>query len=314
MTKLDIQNAYLHIHIHERFRKYLAFAFKHQLYFFKALLFGLISAPYAFTRILNHLIRYLRQAGYNLLSYLNEWILWDDSEEGCKTATEAAFLTLAQLGFLVYHLSNPGLSLLGSKVEVEAPPGGPSRLPDRDNGEHRLHARSFSVHLQKAAGSDYWPRPVRCPGPSSGTTTPASSLPRHPSTTSPRQTRTVSSIARYRRDPTMVGHGSESPDPSSHQTPGTHFTDVDGRLGVRMGSTYRPRYVRTRYVEREPDRPSHQRERTIRGSTGNRGRNGRNRTHYLLTSDGQRAGFLRDPETRVSQVGDNAGNCGRALQ
>ena len=46
MGKLDLQDAYLHVPVHPRFRKFLAFSFKGELYYFNALPFGFSPAPY----------------------------------------------------------------------------------------------------------------------------------------------------------------------------------------------------------------------------------------------------------------------------
>ena len=49
---LDLTDAYLHIPIHHRSRKYLRFTLRGRVYQFKALPFGLSTSPFVFTRLM----------------------------------------------------------------------------------------------------------------------------------------------------------------------------------------------------------------------------------------------------------------------
>ena len=74
MCTLDIKDAYLHVPIHPRMQKFLAFMWGSKLYFFRALPFGLTSAPYVFTRLMKFPLSILRKQGVNALAYLDDWI------------------------------------------------------------------------------------------------------------------------------------------------------------------------------------------------------------------------------------------------
>ena len=50
MTNIDLKNAYLSVSVHETSRKFLRFLLKGTSYQFKALPFGLCSAPRIFTK------------------------------------------------------------------------------------------------------------------------------------------------------------------------------------------------------------------------------------------------------------------------
>ena len=63
MAKLDIQDAYVHIPIQERFRKFLAFQWQGELFMYNALPFGLCTAPYVFTKMMEFPITILRKKG-----------------------------------------------------------------------------------------------------------------------------------------------------------------------------------------------------------------------------------------------------------
>lgn len=49
MISLDVQDAYFHILVHPDSRKYLRFVFEDQIFQFRALCFGLLTAPQVFT-------------------------------------------------------------------------------------------------------------------------------------------------------------------------------------------------------------------------------------------------------------------------
>lgn len=49
MISLDVQDAYFHILVHPDSRKYLRFIFEDQIFQFRALCFGLLTAPQVFT-------------------------------------------------------------------------------------------------------------------------------------------------------------------------------------------------------------------------------------------------------------------------
>ena len=70
------KRAFLHIPIKEAFKRYLIFKYKCQLYFYKALPFGLTLAPYTFTRIVKYPVAILCQRGIQVLAYMNDIMLW----------------------------------------------------------------------------------------------------------------------------------------------------------------------------------------------------------------------------------------------
>jgi len=52
VCSIDLQDAYFHIAVHPRFRKFLRFTLSNRVYQFRAMPFGLATAPYLFTRLL----------------------------------------------------------------------------------------------------------------------------------------------------------------------------------------------------------------------------------------------------------------------
>ena len=69
VAALNISEAYTHIPIRHNLHRYLAFSYQNQLYFFRALPFGLNVALYIFTRVMDWPLRTLRIQGINILAY-----------------------------------------------------------------------------------------------------------------------------------------------------------------------------------------------------------------------------------------------------
>ena len=101
MVSLDLQDAYLHIPIRKSLHRYLAFTLDNELWFFRALPFGLSPAPYLFTRILRWPLSILRSQGVQVLAYLDDWILWAKSAELLQVHVSMACDLLTKLGWLI---------------------------------------------------------------------------------------------------------------------------------------------------------------------------------------------------------------------
>ena len=101
LAKLDLTDAYLHIPIARGHQKFLAFTFQKKLFFFRALPFGLSSAPYVFTRVLQYPLQLLRQKEVNTIAYLDDLIFWGRSKWEVRRALRIAKKIFTRLGFLL---------------------------------------------------------------------------------------------------------------------------------------------------------------------------------------------------------------------
>ena len=101
MAKIDLTEAYWHIPIHPFFRRYLAFHFQGRDYQFRAMPFGLSVAPIAFTAVMRHPYRLLKERGHLALNYLDDWIVWASSFQACELAVQDLLSILGEIGFLV---------------------------------------------------------------------------------------------------------------------------------------------------------------------------------------------------------------------
>ena len=74
MISLDMKDAYFHIPIHPRSRRFLRFVFDGQVFQFRALCFGLSTAPQVFTRVLGPVSRIVHLAGVRIVLY-STWMI-----------------------------------------------------------------------------------------------------------------------------------------------------------------------------------------------------------------------------------------------
>ncbi|EYC23896.1 hypothetical protein Y032_0014g2204 [Ancylostoma ceylanicum] len=101
MAKVDMKDAYFSIPICNKDRNYLALNYEGKLYRFRALPFGLSSAPYAYTRLVKPVAASLREKGMRLLVYLDDWIFLAESKERLRQQLSIAMKIFEDLGFIV---------------------------------------------------------------------------------------------------------------------------------------------------------------------------------------------------------------------
>ena len=100
-TQIDIKDAYLHIPVQQRFRKYLRFTVDGVVYEFKTLPFGLNVAPRIFTLILKPVLAKLRGQGIRVQGYLDDWINRGLSPLQTKLNSDIVIQLLTELGWII---------------------------------------------------------------------------------------------------------------------------------------------------------------------------------------------------------------------
>nr|CAI5843424.1 unnamed protein product [Callosobruchus analis] len=101
LMKMNLKDAYFLVPIDPFYRKYLSFVINNTLYHFNCLPFGLNIAPLIFTKILKPAVRYLRERGVNLVSYLDDWLFIARSHDECLRFVAMAKDLLENLGFII---------------------------------------------------------------------------------------------------------------------------------------------------------------------------------------------------------------------
>lgn len=103
MVNIDLKEAYFLVPIHKSHTKFLRFYLDDNLYEFVALPFGLCSAPYIFTKILQPVAAHLRSQGLLSVRYLDDFLCLGSSAEECSKNANATIQCLTELGFVINY-------------------------------------------------------------------------------------------------------------------------------------------------------------------------------------------------------------------
>ena len=101
VTSIDSKDAYFHIPIQEQSRKCLRFHVQGQTYQFKALPFGLSTAPLEFTVVAKEVKLMGTQKGIRVHQYLDDWLVRASSHRVCLLHTQILVRMCQELGWLV---------------------------------------------------------------------------------------------------------------------------------------------------------------------------------------------------------------------
>ena len=101
VTSIDFQDAYFHIPIHSQSRKYMRFHIQGQSYQFKALPFGLSTAPMEFTVVAKEVKLMALRQGIRIHQYLDDWLVRASTLHTCLQHTQTLVTLCQELGWLV---------------------------------------------------------------------------------------------------------------------------------------------------------------------------------------------------------------------
>ena len=103
MVSLDLQDAYLQVPVHPGSRRFLRFCVGAEVFQFKALCFGLSSAPQVFTRIMAPVSSIMHRYGIRILRYVDDWLVLGSSFQEITWVRDFLLWLCDQLGILVNH-------------------------------------------------------------------------------------------------------------------------------------------------------------------------------------------------------------------
>lgn len=101
IVKLDLKDAYTVVPIHPASRPYLAFQNQGTTYTYRALNFGLNTAPRIFSKLLRYALEPIRREGIRLVYFLDDICVLDQDKEQLQASANKIMRHLESLGFLV---------------------------------------------------------------------------------------------------------------------------------------------------------------------------------------------------------------------
>ena len=101
MASIDLKEAYLQVPVHPASRHLLRFVFRDRVYQFKALCFGLSTAPQVFTRVLAPVSAILHSIGIRMRRYLDDWLVQSSSRESLVQDLQTVLPLCHELGIVV---------------------------------------------------------------------------------------------------------------------------------------------------------------------------------------------------------------------
>ena len=101
LASLDLKDAYFQIPIHGSSRKLLRFMSEGTVYQFKALCFGLSTAPQVFTRVFAAVSAWAHSRGIRLLRYLDDWLVLSSLEKKAKESIRELLSLCRTLGIVI---------------------------------------------------------------------------------------------------------------------------------------------------------------------------------------------------------------------
>ena len=106
MASIDLKEAYLQVPVHPASRHFLRFVFRRQVYQFKALCFGLSTAPQVFTRVMAPVSAILHSLGIRMRRYLDDWLIQSSSRESLLRDLQTVLALCHELGIVINPLKS----------------------------------------------------------------------------------------------------------------------------------------------------------------------------------------------------------------
>ena len=101
MASIDLREAYLQVPVHPESRRFLRFVAHSRTYQFKALCFGLSTAPQVFTRVMAPVSAILHSLGIRMRRYLDDWLVQASSREALLRDLGIVLSLCHELGIVI---------------------------------------------------------------------------------------------------------------------------------------------------------------------------------------------------------------------
>ena len=101
MASITLKEAYLQLPVHPASRHFLRFMFRDTVYQFKALCFGLSTAPQVFTKVMAPVSAILLSMGIRMRRYLDDWLVQSSSRGSLLGDLQTVLQLCHELGIVV---------------------------------------------------------------------------------------------------------------------------------------------------------------------------------------------------------------------
>ena len=101
MASIDLKEEYLQVPVHPDSRHFLRFVFRARVFQFKALCFGLSTAPQVFTRVMAPVSAMLHSMGIRMRRYLDDWLVQSSSQASLLRDLQTVLQLCHELGIVV---------------------------------------------------------------------------------------------------------------------------------------------------------------------------------------------------------------------
>ena len=101
VTSIDLTDAYFHVPIHPQSQKYLRFQTKKGVFQFRALPFGVATAPLEFTWIVKEVKLIAQARNLRIHQYLDDWLLRSPTKEQCLIDSQNLVKLVQELDRLI---------------------------------------------------------------------------------------------------------------------------------------------------------------------------------------------------------------------
>jgi hypothetical protein len=98
---IDLKDAFFHVPIHHRHRRFLRFIWRQKSYQFVSCPFGLNTAPSTFTRVTRPVLHWCHTQGMRVVFYLDDILLLADTHTGAVSQCHDLRRKLTRLGFRI---------------------------------------------------------------------------------------------------------------------------------------------------------------------------------------------------------------------
>ena len=101
VVSIDLTGSYFHIPLHEKSQYLLRFHVAGKTYQFRALPFGIATAPLEFSPVVKEVKLMLQNRGIHIHQYLDDWLLRAPSEEICFQQSKQLVTFVQELGWVI---------------------------------------------------------------------------------------------------------------------------------------------------------------------------------------------------------------------